>query len=140
MDFVNEKLSQSSNLKVGVSIAVKLVKPLTNDDVTAFFNSHFMRLADHITDEEYHVHVDQLMSNLSVYASCGSGWVIDSLLSVEVKTATCQMACGSSYIATPIILKGLSRSLLNIKNKGQLLFSLLRGSCNILFHWSTQPS
>ena len=117
MDFVNEKLSQSSNLKVGVSIAVKLVKPLTNDDVTAFFNSHFMRLADHITDEEYHVHVDQLMSNLSVYASCGSGWVIDSLLSVEVKTATCQMACGSSYIATPIILKGLSRSLLNIKNK-----------------------
>ena len=65
IDFVNEKLSQSSNLKVGVSIAVKLVKPLTNDDVTAFFNSHFMRLADHITDEEYHVHADQLMSNLS---------------------------------------------------------------------------
>ena len=89
MNFVDEKLSQSSNLRVGVSIAVKLVKPLTNDDVNAFFNSQFMRLADHITDEEYHVHVDLALSNLSVFASCGSGWMIDSLLSVEVKTATC---------------------------------------------------
>ena len=58
---------------MGVSIADKRVKPLIKDNVTGFFNSHFMRLADHITDEDYHVHVDQLMSNLSVYASCGSG-------------------------------------------------------------------
>ena len=93
IDFLNEKLSQSSNLKVGVSIAVKLVKPLTNDDVTSFFNSHNMRLAEYITDKKYHVHEDQLISNLSVYASCGSGLMIYSLLSVEVKTATCQMAC-----------------------------------------------
>ena len=78
---------------MGVSNAVKLVEPLTNEDVTAFFNFHFTRLADHITDEEYHIH--QLMSNLNVCASCGSGWVIDSLLSVEVKTGTCQMVCGS---------------------------------------------
>ena len=139
IDFVNEKLSQLSNLKVGVIIAVKLVKPLTNDDVTAFFNSHFMRLADHITYEEYHVHIDQLWSNLSVYAFSGSDWVIDSLLSIEVKTATCQMACESSYIATSTILKGLSRSLLNIKNKKDN-FCFLCCVAAAIFSFTGRPS
>ena len=54
------------------------------------------------------------MSKLNVLASCGSGWWIESLQSVEVKTATCQTLKGSSYIETPIILKGLSKSLLNV--------------------------
>ena len=117
MDFIDDELRAVRNMKIGMSIAVKLVKPLTNDDVTAFFNSCFMRLSDHITNEEYLEHVDQLMSNLNVFASCGSGWVIESLCSVEIKTALCQKLSGASYIETPTPLKGLSRSLLNIKNK-----------------------
>ena len=79
-------------------------------------------IATNITDEEYLDHVDQLMSKLNVFASCGSGWVIESLQSVEVKTATCQTINGSSYIETPNILKDLSKSLLNVKNKNNFCF------------------
>ena len=104
-------------MKIGFTIAVDLVKPLNNDEVTAFFNSFLARIANNITDKEYLDHVDQLMSKLKVFASCASGWKIDCLQSVEVKTATCQTLSGSSYIDTPDLLKGLSKSFLNVKNK-----------------------
>ena len=110
MDFIDTELQKAATMKIGLTIAVDLVKPLNNDKITAFFNSFPARIATNITDEEYLDHVDQLMSKLNVFASCGSGWVIESLQSVEVQTATCQTLNGSSYIETPNILKGLSKS------------------------------
>ena len=104
-------------MKIGFTNAVDLLKPLNNEKVTAFINSFLERIANNIRDEEYLDHVDQLMSNLNVSASCGSAWVIECLQSVEVKTATCLTLSGSSYIETPDLLKGLSKSLLNVKNK-----------------------
>ena len=117
MDFIDAELQKVPNMKVGISISVDLVKPLNNDKITAFFISCLVRIAHSITDEEYLVHVDQLMSKLNVFSSCGCGWVIESPKFIEVKTATCQTLNGSSYIDTPNILKGLSKSLLNVRNK-----------------------
>ena len=105
MDFIDTELQKVFKMKIGLTIAVDLVKPLNNDKVTAFFNSFLARTANNITDEKYLDHVDQPMSKLNVFASCGSRWVIESLQSVEVKTATCQTLSGSSYIETPNILK-----------------------------------
>ena len=102
-------------MKIGFTIAVNMVTPLNNDKDTAFFNSFLTRIANNLTDE-YLDHVDQL-SKLNVFASCGSGWVIECLQSVEVRTATCQTLSGSSHIETPDLLKGLSKSLLNVKNE-----------------------
>ena len=104
-------------MKIGFTIAVDLVKPLNNDKVTAFFNSFLARIANNITDEEYLDHADQLMSKLNLFASCDSGWAIECLQSVEVKTATCQTLSGLSAIETPRLMKGLSKSLLNVKKK-----------------------
>ena len=117
IDFIVTELQKVPKMKIGQTIAVCLVKLLNNDKVTAFFNSFVARIANNITDDEYLDHIDQLMSKLNVSASCGSGWVIESLQSVEVKTATCQTLSGSSHIETPNITKGLSKSLLNVKNK-----------------------
>ena len=117
IDFIDAELQKVPIMKIGFTIAVELVKPLNNDKVTAFFNSFLARIANNITDEEYLDHVDQLMSKLNVFASCGSGWVMECLQSVEVKTATCQTLSGSSYIETRDLFKGLSKNLLNVKNK-----------------------
>ena len=106
-------------MKIGFSIAVDLEKPLNNDKVTAFFNSFLARIANNTTDEEYFDHVNQLMSKLNVFASCGCGWVIECLQSVEVKTATCQALSGSSYIETTDLLEGFSKRLFNVKNKNE---------------------
>ena len=117
MDFIDTELQKKVNMKIGLTFAVDLVKPLNNDEFMAFFSSFLARIANNITDEEYLDHVDQLMSKLNVFAPCSSGWVTESLQLVEVKTTTCQTLNSSSYIETPNILKGLSRSLLNVKNK-----------------------
>ena len=113
-------------MKIGFTMAVDLVKPLNDDDFTAFFNPFPARIANNIKDEKYLDHVDQLMSLLNVFASCGSGWVLECLESMEVKTATYQTLGGLSYIETPELLKGLSKSLLNVKNKNDN-FCLLYG-------------
>ena len=124
-------------MKIGLTIAVDLVKPLKNDKVTTFFNSFLARIANNITDEDYLDLVDQLMSKLNVFASCGSGRVVESLQSVEVKTATRQtFKSSSSYIITPNILKGFPKSLLNVKNKNDNLFFILCCSRIICFHRS----
>ena len=113
MDFIDAELLKVPNMKV----FVELVKPPNNGKITAFFNSCLVRIAHSITDEEYFDHVDQIMSKLNVFAPCGSLWLIESLKCIEVKTATCQTLNGSSYIETPNILKGLSKNLLNVRNK-----------------------
>ena len=116
MDFIDTERQNVPNMKIGLTITVDLVKPLNNDNVTAFFNS-FLAESANTTDEEYLDQVDQVMSRLDVFPSCGSGWVIQSLQFMEMKTATSQALSVSSYIETPNIMKGLSKSLLNVKSK-----------------------
>ena len=54
---------------------------------------------------------------MNVYSSGGSGWVVDTLLAVEVKVAAPVRQSGSSFIPMPATLSGLSRSILNVRNK-----------------------
>ena len=138
IDFIDAELQKVPIMENGFTIAVDLVKPLNNDKVTAFFKSFLARIANNITDEEYLDHVDQLMSKLNVFASCGSGRVIECLQSVEVKTATCQTLSGSSYIETPDLLKGLSKRLLNVKNK-TTIFNFCIALQPQSFHSTVEP-
>ena len=125
-DFIDTELQKVPRMKTGLTIAVDLVKPLNNDKVTAFFNSFLGRTAN-VTDEKYLDHVDQPMSKLNVFASCGSGWVIERLQSVEVKTATCQTLSGSErYFEKPF----------ERQKQEQLLFFILCCSRIICFHRS----
>ena len=53
-----------------------------------------VRLAVEMTEEEYMEHVDQLISQLNVFATGGSGWVVEKLMRFELKTAKCASAVG----------------------------------------------
>ena len=117
MDFIQTELRKVPILKVGITISVNLVKLLNNDKITAFFSSCLARTAKSSTDEDYLDHVEQLLCELNILASCDSGWVIENLKCTEAKTATCLN--GFSQIETRNILKGLSTSLLNEKQKWQ---------------------
>ena len=115
--FVNSLLNSTASVKIGFSISVGLVKPIVEESTEAYFNSNMVRLAVEMTEEEYMEHVDQLISQLNVFATGGSGWVVEKLMRFELKTAKCASAVGGSYIETPAILQKVSRSLLNIINK-----------------------
>ena len=115
--FANFLLSVTTNVKLGLSIAVKLEKPLESEVVEAIFNSITSRISFQLTDVEYLQHVDALMTQLKVFPTGGSGWVVGTLTRLEIKTGSCSKVTGGTYIETPPILKPLNCSILNIVNK-----------------------
>ena len=115
--FVNSLLSMTPNVKLGLSIAVKLEKPSESDVVEAFFKSAMSRVSSQLTDVEYLQCVDALMPQLNVFATGGWGWVVGTLTRLEIKTVSCSKVTGGSYIETPPILKPLNRSILKVVNK-----------------------
>lgn len=115
--FVNKLLNDTPNVKLGITISVKLEKPFESEVTEAFFNSPMSRIACAFTDDEYHEHIDALISQLNVFATGGSGWVVQSLKRLEIRTVSCSNVTGSSFIETPAILKPLTRTILNIVNK-----------------------
>ena len=75
--FVNSLLSVTPNVKLGLSIAVKLEKPLESEVVEAFFRSAMSRVSSQLTDVEYLQHVDALMTQTTVFGMGGGN--IDSV-------------------------------------------------------------
>ena len=122
--FVNSLLGVTPNVKLGLSIAVKLENPMESEVVEAFINSAMSRVSSQLTDVEYLHHVDALMRQLNVNATGGSGWVVGILKRLEVETVSCSKVTGGSYIETPLVLKPLNRSILNLVNKCDNLYFL----------------
>ena len=99
---------------MGFSMRVSLRKPLVDDSTEAFINSTMAKLSLELTEGEFLEHLDQLMSQLNVFATGGSVWVVEKKERFEIKTAKC---AAGSYIKRPPILQKLKRNLLNIVNK-----------------------
>ena len=74
------------------------------------------RLAHDIDEDDFNNFFGQLISQMIVYCSGGSGWVVETILAVEAKIAAPVRESGSSFIPTPAILSGLLRSIFNVKN------------------------
>ena len=105
------------NVKLGISVEVKLEKPLESEVVAAFFNSAMSRVSSQLADVEYLEHVDALVAQLNVFATGSSGWLVGKLKRLEIKTVSCSKVTVGSYTEKPPILKSLNRSLLNVVNK-----------------------
>ena len=114
---VNGKLPENGSTRVGLTIQVRLLKPLEGETVVVYFNTRMERLDHELDEDDFNNFVDQLISQLNVYYSGGSDWVVETLLAVEVKVAPPVRESGSSFIPTPPILSGLTRSILNVENK-----------------------
>ena len=63
------------------------------------------RISCNISDDECMQHMEALMTQLSVFTTSGTGWVVKTLNQLEIKTVCCNNVTGSSYIETPALLK-----------------------------------
>ena len=75
--FQVHRLKLEETFKMGFSMSVRLRKPLVDDSTEAFFNSSMAKLSLEVTEEEFLEHLDQIMSQLNVFATGGSGWVVE---------------------------------------------------------------
>ena len=57
------------------------------------------------------------MTELNVFATGGSSWVVETMKKLEIKTAACGNVTGGSYVETPPIIKPLKRSILSVFNR-----------------------
>ena len=114
--FIDHQREQHGSLKYGICLKVDFLKPLEEVTTCSYFNSQLTETVSPVSFEEYFEHVDQLISQINIFCTAGSGWVIDRLASLEIKTCRYKPMRAGSYIPTPKTLKGLRKSLLNIKN------------------------
>lgn len=128
LSFINNKLPSNGSTRVGLTIHVQLTKPLEGETVIVYFHTRMERFGHELIEDDFNHFVDQLISQLNVFCTGGSGWVVETLLAVEIKVASPVNDSGSSFIETPELLRGLGNSILNIKNKNDefcFLYSVL---------------
>ena len=69
-----------------------------------------------IADESFHQMVEQMLLSLNSFASHGSGWTLDQIIKIEIRTVKLKPIAGSSILALPHKLSQTS-ALLNIRNR-----------------------
>ena len=118
ISFINDKLSNVHMTRVGLCMQVKLVKPLTGETTEPFFNTVLLSLAQVVTEDDVYNLIDQIISQLNIFSTGGSGWIVEKLLRFDIKTSKTPRLGGSSYIPTQTDLCArISRHcLLNIRN------------------------
>ena len=65
--------------RVGITIHVKLCKPLEEENVTVYAHSPMERVAHELVQDDSINMIDALISQLNVHCSGGSGWVVETL-------------------------------------------------------------
>ncbi|GFX57835.1 uncharacterized protein TNCV_943951 [Trichonephila clavipes] len=63
----------------------------------------------------------KILSSCEEFEGRGSGWILDEILHLEVKTCACQPLAASSYIALPKTITK-KKAVINIKNSDEKCF------------------
>ena len=75
-------------------------------------------------EETVHLHQPLPMSQLNMFATGGSGWVVDRLSRLEIKTAQIASSPPGTYIETPPILRNLKKVYIALQLRYFLLLVL----------------
>ena len=101
---------------MGLCVQVQLMKPLDEQSVTPYFNSNLLRVVGIIDDDDWFETIEQVICQINIFCTGGSGWVVQKLINVAFKVCKSRALSGSSHIPTPPKMEKLKKSLLNIKN------------------------
>ncbi|GFW35145.1 uncharacterized protein TNCV_5067101 [Trichonephila clavipes] len=72
----------------------------------------------------------KILSSCEEFEGKGSGWILDEILHLEVKTCAYQPLAASSYIPLPKTI-AKKKAVINIKNSDEKCFLWLRFSCSL---------
>ena len=113
---IDKEITNQGLSRVGLCIQVVISKLLDGKNVSPYFLTRLLRVVESIDECDLNEMVDQLLRQLNVFCSAGSGWVHENILSLDIKVCKTRSLAGSSFILTPTKLARFRYSLLNIKN------------------------
>ena len=87
--------------RVGLCMQVKMVKPLTGETTELLFNTVLISLAQVVAEDDVNNLIDQIITQFNIFSSGASGWIVEKLLQVDIKTNKTPRLGGSSCIPTP---------------------------------------
>ena len=104
--------------KVQLCLIITLTKGVNEEEkhVTIYANAEMQIVyTDGLSDEQFFESVQHIVNVVSMYATIGTGWIIEKVEKLEIRFAKFNPIRGSTYIALPIELSAL-KCLLNIRN------------------------
>ena len=104
--------------KLQFSLTVTLEKPDGDEmkRVTIFANSPMqVILGTELSEDQYFDAIEHILNVVGMYASSGSGWIVERIEKLELRFARFNPIRGSSFLKLPSALNAL-RCLLNIRN------------------------
>ena len=118
ISFINDKLSNVHMTRVGLCMQVKMVKPLTRETAEPFLSTVLLSLAQFVTEDDVYNLTDQIITQLNIFSTGGSGWIVETPLQFDIKTSKTPRLGGSSYIPTPpdLCARIPRHCILNIRN------------------------
>ena len=111
--------------RVGLWIPVVISKPLDGEIVSPYFSTRLLRVVESIDRCDLNELIYQLLRQLNVLRSGGSGWVLQKFLSMDIKIRKAKSLAGSSFLPIPTKLARFRCSLLTPKNLSDNLFHIL---------------
>ena len=113
---IDKKITNQKISRVGLCIQAVHLKPLDGENFSPCFSTRLKSVVESIDECNLNELVDQILRQLNVFCSGGSGWVLDKFLSMDNKVCKTRSLAGSSFIPTPTKLARFRHSLPNIKN------------------------
>ena len=65
--------------RVRLCLQVKMVKPLTGETTEPLFNTVLLSLAQVVTEDDVYNLIDQIIGQLNILSTGGSGWIVEKL-------------------------------------------------------------
>ena len=119
-EFISQKTLEGLQ-KFHLCLSNTLSKRVNEEEkhITIYANAEMQIVyADGLSEEQFFESVQHIVNVVSMYATSGSGWIIEVVISVEkleIRFANFNPIRGSTYIALPTELSAL-KCLLNIRN------------------------
>ena len=124
INFVNKQLD-SRTMKFSVCVRADFSKPVSLDKTNSYFNSVTETVSRCISEKEFYRHVDQILTQIGIFCTAGSGWVIERMAVFDVKICKYSPMRAATHIPTPKKIQKLRRTVLNVKNLSDSLFRVL---------------
>ena len=91
---IDKEITNQRISRVGLCIQVVLSKPLDGENVSPCFSTRLIRVVESIDECDLNELVDQLLRQLNVFYSGGSGWVLKKFLSLDIKVCEIRSLAG----------------------------------------------